>query len=141
MLYDVDNAFCEKGSCIGDEDPEIILGIIDLGEEDLDIGEGEQIELVVVVTEGFTAGAGALTVGAFKAYTDDTITGTMGDDAELTADTLLCSTGEIAVAELVAGAVFKVYISPGECQRYVRLNFDMDDAASDGAVTAYLAPR
>lgn len=103
--------------------------IVDLGAA-RDIGNGEPLELVILVTETVTA-AGAATV-TFTLETDD--------NAGFSSTFVLASAGAMAKAVLTAGTeVLRVKV-PLDAERYLRTNYTVATGPlTAGKFTAFLA--
>lgn len=103
--------------------------IVDLGAA-RDMGNGEPLELVVLVTQSVTA-AGAATV-TFTLETDDT--------AGFSTPVVLASSGAIGKAALPAGTeVLRVKV-PLDAERFLRTNYTVATGPlTAGTFTAFLA--
>lgn len=103
--------------------------IIDLGAA-RDMGNGEPLELVILVTQNVTA-AGAATV-TFALETDD--------NAGFSSPVVLANSGAIGKALLTAGAeVLRVKV-PLDAERYLRTNYTVATGPlTAGTFTAFLA--
>ena len=103
--------------------------IVDLGAA-RDTGNGEPLELVILVTETVTA-AGAATV-TFTLETDD--------NAGFSSTFVLASSGAMAKAALTAGTeVLRVKV-PLDAERYLRTNYTVATGPlTAGKFTAFLA--
>lgn len=103
--------------------------IVDLGAA-RDMGNGEPLELVILVTQNVTA-AGAATV-TFALETDDT--------AGFSSPVVLANSGAIGKAALSAGTeVLRVKV-PLDAERYVRTNYTVATGPlTAGTFTAFLA--
>ena len=103
--------------------------IIDLGAA-RDMGNGESLELVILVTETVTA-AGAATV-TFTLETDD--------NAGFSSTFVLASSGAVAKAALTAGTeVLRVKV-PLDAERFLRTNYTVATGPlTAGKFTAFLA--
>ena len=103
--------------------------IVDLGAA-RDMGNGEPLELVILVTQNVTA-AGAATV-TFALETDDT--------AGFSSPVVLASSGAIGKAALSAGTeVLRVKV-PLDAERYLRTNYTVATGPlTAGTFTAFLA--
>lgn len=91
-----------------------------------EIGPGEQVEVVVQVTEDFDAG----TVQATLQTDSDEAFGSAVD---------LVSSAAVAAADLVAGYQFALSTLPQHIQEHTRLNYTVTGAPTTGRVTAGLA--
>ena len=103
--------------------------IVDLGAA-RDIGNGEPLELVILVTQSVTA-AGAATV-TFTLETDD--------NAAFSSPVVLANSGAIGKAALGAGTeVLRVKV-PLDAERYLRTNYTVATGPlTAGTFTAFLA--
>ncbi|MFN4018045.1 MAG: Bbp16 family capsid cement protein [Reyranella sp.] len=103
--------------------------IVDLGAA-RDIGNGEPLELVILVTQSVTA-AGAATV-TFALETDD--------NAAFSSPVVLANSGAIGKAALTAGTeVLRVKV-PLDAERYLRTNYTVATGPlTAGTFTAFLA--
>lgn len=103
--------------------------IVDLGAA-RDMGNGEPLELVILVTQSVTA-SGAATV-TFTLETDDT--------AGFSSPVVLASSGAIGKAALPAGTeVLRVKV-PLDAERYLRTNYTVATGPlTAGTFTAFLA--
>ena len=103
--------------------------IVDLGAA-RDMGNGEPLELVILVTQSVTA-AGAATV-TFTLETDD--------NAAFSSPVVLANSGAIGKAALGAGTeVLRVKV-PLDAERYLRTNYTVATGPlTAGTVTAFLA--
>lgn len=103
--------------------------IVDLGAA-RDMGNGEPLELVILVTQTVTA-AGAATV-TFTLETDD--------NAGFSSPVVLASSGTIGKAALAAGTeVLRVKL-PLDAERYLRINYIVATGPlTAGTFTAFLA--
>jgi hypothetical protein len=103
--------------------------IVDLGAA-RDMGNGEPLELVVLVTQSVTA-AGAATV-SFALETDD--------NAGFSSPVVLANSGAIGKAALTAGTeVLRVKV-PLDAERYLRTNYTVATGPlTAGTFTAFLA--
>ena len=103
--------------------------IVDLGAA-RDMGNGEPLELVILVTQTVTA-AGAATV-TFTLETDD--------NAGFSSPVVLASSGAIGKAALTAGTeVLRIKV-PLDAERYLRTNYTVATGPlTAGTFTAFLA--
>jgi len=103
--------------------------IVDLGAA-RDMGNGEPMELVVLVTQSVTA-AGAATV-TFALETDD--------NAGFSSAAVLANSGAIGKAALTAGTEVLRAKVPLDAERYLRINYTVATGPlTAGTFTAFLA--
>jgi len=126
MMYDKLNAFGTDQAVTATA---ASTDIVDLGAA-RDMGNGEPLELVILVTETVTA-AGAATV-TFTLETDD--------NAGFSSTFVLASSGAMAKAVLTAGTeVLRVKV-PLDAERYLRTNYTVATGPlTAGKFTAFLA--
>lgn len=126
MMYDRLNTF---GSDQAVTTTAASTDIVDLGAA-RDMGNGEPLELVVLVTQSVTA-AGAATV-TFALETDD--------NAGFSSPVVLANSGAIGKAALTAGTeVLRVKV-PLDAERYLRTNYTVATGPlTAGTFTAFLA--
>jgi len=127
MMYDKLNTF-GTDQAVATTAPS--TDIVDLGAA-RDIGNGEPLELVILVTETVTA-TGAATV-TFTLETDD--------NAGFSSTFVLASSGAMAKAALTTGTeVLRVKV-PLDAERYLRTNYTVAAGPrTAGKFTAFLAP-
>lgn len=103
--------------------------IVDLGAA-RDMGNGEPLELVILVTQSVTA-AGAATVG-FALETDD--------NAGFSSPIVLANSGAIGKAALTVGTEVLRAKVPLDAERYLRINYTVATGPlTAGTFTAFLA--
>lgn len=100
--------------------------VVDLG-ADHDIGDGEHMTLRVQVREDLV-GTGTLTV---TLETDD-------NEAFSSPTTLYQGPADSLVGDIAAGTILADVHVPSETQRYLRVNYTLSVAATDGNVDAFL---
>ncbi len=121
MYLDEQNLFSSKQAITGSA---VSNNKIDLGGE-RDIGNGEPVRVLVQVTQGF-AGLTRLKVAL---RTDEAES--MGSAATL------CETGNVAVADLVAGYRFHLDFIPHGSKRWLDLFYTVEgSSATAGKITA-----
>ena len=126
MMYDKLNAFGTDQAVTATA---ASTDIVDLGAA-RDMGNGEPLELVILVTQTVTA-AGAATV-TFTLETDD--------NAGFSSPVVLASSGAIGKAALTAGTeVLRIKV-PLDAERYLRTNYTVATGPlTAGTFTAFLA--
>jgi len=110
----------------------VIGDVIDLGAAGRDIGNGEELELVVQVDTTATSGGSATL--AISLATDD--------NSSLSSPTKLVTSPAVAVASLTAGTtVFRVRVPAGTYERYIGIVQTTGTAAfTAGKINAFLTP-
>ena len=126
MMYDKLNSF---GTDQAVTTTAASTDIVDLGAA-RDMGNGEPLELVILVTQSVTA-SGAATVN-FTLETDDT--------AGFSSPVVLASSGAIGKAALSAGTEVLRAKLPLDAERYLRTNYTVATGPlTAGTFTAFLA--
>lgn len=110
----------------------VIGDVIDLGAAGRDIGNGEELELVVQVDTTATSGGSATL--AVSLATDD--------NSSLSSPTKIVTSPAVAVASLTAGTtVFRVRVPAGTYERYIGIVQTTGTAAfTAGKINAFLTP-
>lgn len=110
----------------------VIGDVIDLGAAGRDIGNGEELELVVQVDTTATSGGSATL--AISLATDD--------NSSLSSPTKIVTSPAVAVASLTAGTtVFRVRVPAGTYERYIGIVQTTGTAAfTAGKINAFLTP-
>lgn len=110
----------------------VIGDVIDLGAAGRDIGNGEDLELVVQVDTTATSGGSATL--AISLATDD--------NSSLSSPTKVVTSPAVAVASLTAGTtVFRVRVPAGTYERYIGIVQTTGTAAfTAGKINAFLTP-
>lgn len=127
MILDKDNLFSDEQALTATAASE---NVIDLGDA-RDMGNGEPIELLVVVNETFDSAADGATL-TIAVQTDDV--------EGFGSPTTVQESVTIAEADLAAGEqVFKVKLASADYQRYLRLNYTVGtEDFTAGSLTAGL---
>ncbi len=110
----------------------VIGDVVDLGAAGRDIGNGEELELVVQVDTTATSGGSATL--AISLATDD--------NSSLSSPTKIVTSPAVAVASLTAGTtVFRVRVPAGTYERYLGIVQTTGTAAfTAGKINAFLTP-
>jgi hypothetical protein len=110
----------------------VIGDVVDLGAAGRDIGNGEELELVVQVDTTATSGGSATL--AISLATDD--------NSSLSSPTKIVTSPAVAVASLTAGTtVFRVRVPAGTYERYIGIVQTTGTAAfTAGKINAFLTP-
>jgi len=122
MILDKENLFSDDQAITGTANS---TNVIDLGVV-RDIGKGVPVPVLIQVTESFN---GADTISA-QVQTDD--------NESFSSATTLATSGNVAIADLVAGYQFPIQYMPTGTERYLRIvyTFTGATAPTQGKVTA-----